>query len=351
MRTDGNKKAEKGKKLSMVILEYLILSVLISGFIFFFLYGVCASIAENYFLGRQIELTEVQIRVFHVWLRSLCGLAGIIVFVILFLFMLGQRLSYLVQIIKGVEKLQENQMDHRIALEGADELTRLAETINYLSASQRELSQKEVRMKEEREAWVRSLSHDIRTPLTSMISYSEWMLGKEEADKEELRSCLALIHTKSLQIKELTDQLMERDRANWEPVRDVGFLFSQLAEEWQEVLEDRFQCGTSLSGLEDMEGMADIYVLWRIFDNLASNVEKYADDSQPVELEILREDRNISLIQRNGIREQEGAVRESHKIGLANIQKLAALYDGKAEIKEEPRQFWIRIDLRIRPLS
>lgn len=350
MRTSGKKKTEKSKKLSVVILEYLILSALISAFIFFFLYGVAASIAENYFLAGEIQLTDVQMRVFHVWLRSICGFAGIMVFVILFLFMLGQRLSYLIQIIEGVERLQENQMDHRITLEGADELTKLAETINYLSASQRELSQKEARMKEEREAWVRSLSHDIRTPLTSMISYAELLLGKEEADKEELRDCLALIHTKSLQIKELTDQLMERDRANWEPVRDVGFLFSQLAEEWQEVLEDRFQCGIKLSGLEDLEGLVDIYALRRIFDNLASNVEKYADDSQPVRLEVLREDRNLSLTQRNGIRRQEGIVRESHKIGLANIRKLAALYDGKAEIKEEAHQFQISIDLYIRPL-
>ena len=350
MRTDAKKKNEKSKKLSIVILEYLILSALISGFIFFFLYGVSDSIAENYFLRKGIQLTDVQVRVLHVWLRSICGFAGIIVFVILFLFMLGQRLSYLIQIIQGVEKLQENKMDHRIPLEGMDELTRLAETINYLSASQRELNQKETQMKEEREAWIRSLSHDIRTPLTSMISYSEFVLEKKEPDLEEMKNCIALIHTKSIQIKELTDQLMGRNQVNWEPVEDVGFLFSQLAKEWQEILEDRFQCGIRLESMEGMDGLADIYVLRRIVDNLASNVEKYADDSQPVKLEIQEEDRTVSIIQSNGIRTGEGPARESHKIGLSNIQKLAALYGGTVEIKEEDCQFQIRISLYIRPL-
>lgn len=57
--------------------------------------------------------------------------------------------------------------------------------------------------------------------------------------------------------------------------------------------------------MEGMEGLADIYVLRRIVDNLASNVEKYADDSQPVKLEIQEEDRTVSIIQSNGIRTGE----------------------------------------------
>ena len=70
--------------------------------------------------------------------------------------MLGQRLSYLIQIIQGVELLKEKEMETRIPLEGDDELTRLAETINFVAASRRELDQRERQMQEEKEAWVRS---------------------------------------------------------------------------------------------------------------------------------------------------------------------------------------------------
>lgn len=198
----------KGKKLAVVILEYLLISVLISLFVFCFLYFLSGSIVENYFWHHGIVLTEVQKRVFSVWLRSVCGLAGLIIFVVLFLFMLGQRLSYLIQIIQGVELLKEKEMETRIPLEGDDELTRLAETINFVAASRRELDQRERQMQEEKEAWVRSMSHDIRTPLTSMVSYSELLLDKENPEPEELRDAVRLMHEKSLQIKELTDQLM-----------------------------------------------------------------------------------------------------------------------------------------------
>ena len=66
----------KGKKLAVVILEYLLISVLISLFVFCFLYFLSGSIVENYFWHHGIVLTEVQKRVFSVWLRSVCGLAG-----------------------------------------------------------------------------------------------------------------------------------------------------------------------------------------------------------------------------------------------------------------------------------
>ena len=247
----------KGKKLAVVILEYLLISVLISLFVFCFLYFLSGSIVENYFWHHGIVLTEVQKRVFSVWLRSVCGLAGLIIFVVLFLFMLGQRLSYLIQIIQGVELLKEKEMETRIPLEGDDELTRLAETINFVAASRRELDQRERQMQEEKEAWVRSMSHDIRTPLTSMVSYSELLLDKENPEPEELRDAVRLMHEKSLQIKELTDQLMGQEGIRWEDIEDVAFLFSQLVQEWEEILEERFTIRTDLSGLAALEGRMD----------------------------------------------------------------------------------------------
>ena len=68
-----------------------------------------------------------------------------------------------------------------ITPEGNDELTKLAESINYLSESQNDIIRKEKEMKEKRELFIRSLSHDIRTPLTSIIAYSDFMIDKKRA--------------------------------------------------------------------------------------------------------------------------------------------------------------------------
>ena len=158
------RRTEKGRRLAGEILEFLAISLLISVFVFCFLYFTASSIADTYLMGRGIALNEEQSAVFDVWLGSICLIAVSLIFICLFLFLLGQRLAYLKTIIQGIKELEANEMNCRIPLEGEDELTRLAESIHYLAASQRELSRKERELQEEREAWVRSLSHDIRTP-------------------------------------------------------------------------------------------------------------------------------------------------------------------------------------------
>ena len=345
------------RRLSAVILEYLFFSALVSLFTFLFLFNTSVSIGEKYLLHRGITLTEVQNLTFHMWLRSICVIASITIFTFLFLFMLGQRLSYLITIIQGIEKLRENRMDYDIPLEGNDELTQLAGSINFLSSTERELARKEQELKEEREEWIRALSHDIRTPLTSLLSYSEFMLDRESLSEEEMRTYIDLVYSKSSQIRELTSQLIERKDGNWEPIENVHFLLEQLTEEWLEILEDRFSCQIDLSGCENFSGILDIYSLRRILDNLASNIEKYADPSAPVTLQLRTDGRQLILLQSN--RKAATAVSaESHRIGLASIRQTASLYDGRVEIispeaasgiPEEKQLFQIQIILNIRP--
>ena len=204
-------------------------------------------------------------------------------------------------------------------------------------------------MQEEKEAWVRSMSHDIRTPLTSMVSYSELLLDKENPEPEELRDAVRLMHEKSLQIKELTDQLMGQEGIRWEDIEDIAFLFSQLVQEWEEILEERFTIRTDLSGLAALEGRMDIFSLKRIFDNLISNIEKYADEEKEIFLKVENQNRYVIITQENGIRRDERQ-EDSHRIGLANIRKLAQIYKGDMEAGEMNGTFRIRIRLEISPV-
>ena len=146
---------------------------------FVFLYFASMAISETYLTRRGFALDQRQLRILTVWIRSVCMAASAVVFVAVFLFLIGQKISYLLFIISGVEALRQRELDFEISVKGNDELTELAESINYLSLSQREINQKEQRLKEERETLIRSLSHDIRTPLTSILSYTEYMEGKK----------------------------------------------------------------------------------------------------------------------------------------------------------------------------
>lgn len=350
MQTDKKTKASPSgtRKLSYVILEYLLFSAIISVFTFLFLYTTASSIGESYLIRKGIPVTEIQDMVFHVWLRSICILAAIIIFIVLFLFMLAQRLSYLITIIHGVEKLQQNQMDYFISPEGNDELTQLADSINFLSATQRDLARRENQLREEREAMIRSLSHDIRTPLTSMLAYSEFMKSRESFSDQEIKSYIDLIYTKSQQIRHLTSQLMDPGKEAFQKIDSILFLMEQLSAEWESVLEERFSCKTTFSKIEDFSGEADVFSLRRIIDNLVSNTEKYADPSQPVSLDIRVLKGSVSIMQKNSKKTQGTAFAESHLVGLDNIRKIAALYDGDIHIEEDSLTFAITIFLNVK---
>ena len=91
---------------------------------------------------------------------------------------------------------------------------------------------------------------------------------------------------KGQQIKALTDRLLDSGSRDLETIEDGKLLMEQLAGEWEEILENTFPCIVDTKNCPAFYGSFDIQELRRIFDNLASNVEKYADREQPVELRI-----------------------------------------------------------------
>ena len=72
-----------------------------------------------------------------------------------------------------------------VPVEGNNELTQLAKSVNYLSQTQREVKQREQALSAEKEQFIRGLSHDIRTPLTSIMAYSELLAGEKAVAPEE----------------------------------------------------------------------------------------------------------------------------------------------------------------------
>ena len=129
----------------------------------------------------------------------------------------------------------------------------------------------------------------------------------------------------------------------------IRLLMEQLAAEWEENLEERFPCKVDLSGLSDFSGMADIYAFRRIFDNLTSNTEKYADPQRPVELLITGKERHLTITQKNGIRQHIENAPESSGIGLNSIRRIAADYGGTLDFHKDRQDFTVEISLSLPP--
>ena len=211
------------------------------------------------------------------------------------------------------------------------------------------------RMKSERfrTELITNVSHDIKTPLTSIINYVD-LLEKEQPENEKMREYLEVLDRQSAKLKKLIDDLLEASKASSGSLNvnltecELGILLDQMAGEYSEKL--------SAAGLEliltkpeeSVKIMADGRHMWRIFDNLLNNICKYAQRGTRVYLDLTADAlkatvtfRNISATRLNisGDELTERFVRgdssrntEGSGLGLSIAQSLAQLQKGSLDI-------------------
>lgn len=338
-----NQTTKKRKKLTQELLQLIVLDLFLAVLSYFFLRSAGGTAAYHYCEAKGLAMDALESIALDYFVFNLSVAGAVIIFLVLFLVFVGRKLSYIREITVGIEALRTHRMEDEVPLSGNNELTELAESINELAETERQLKAAEQRLQEEKTALIRGLSHDIRTPLTAILSYTEYMQSRSDLSAEELQEFLELTRRKAEQINVLSAQLLDGGRKLIE-IENGRLLMEQLSEEWQEMLEDEFQCTVDLSACPAFSGQFDVDALRRIFDNLASNVLKYADVSAPVRLKISEEEEQIAIRQSN----EKAAVpniAESRGIGLESVRRIAESYGGNISITEDESTFSIEVKL------
>ncbi len=334
------------KKLSKEILVLLAVSVVISVFLFAFLNNTAYSVAYRYLEHIGKLGNEYMVHVLGIWVQGICLLASAVFFVTVFLFLMGQKLVYLQEIISGIEALQTHRMDHRIPVEGDNEFTELARSINFLSQTEQELIRKEAALTAEREQFIRSIAHDIRTPLTSVLSYAELLSSRESRTEEEVNAFLGLTIRKGEQMKELMEQLLQNNVRHAEYFEDGQLLLQQVVDDWESVLSENFTVEIDWSDCSGFSGYFDIQEVFRVFDNLLSNIKKYAAPQSQVLLRLSVKDGYLTMEQSNTIGHDCREV-ESHQLGLETIRHIVSQYGGAVQWQCGEEQFKITIQIPV----
>ena len=151
---------------------------------------------------------------------------------------------------------------------------------------------------------ITNVSHDIKTPLTSIINYVD-LLTKEDVENPKVQEYLEVLTRQSARLKKLIEDLIEASKAssgvlkvNWEKcVPEV--LLTQAAGEYEERLEQKNLELVIHHPQEELVVLADGRHLWRVFDNLLSNIYKYAQPGTRVYLDLEQDEKNVSIIFRN----------------------------------------------------
>ncbi len=301
-------------------------------------------IVEEYCFNNDIYLDEFEAYRLDNTVLCVSLIVTVVFFIVLFFALFGERLAYIRTITKGVDVLQRGEFGQKVALKGNNELTQLAEAVNYLSETEQKIKEKEKKLSEEKEELIRTLSHDIRTPLTSIMSYTELLETKDVLTIEEQKEYLTLVSKKTAQIKQLTDILLDGGKREVEYFEDARLLFEQLADEFQDTLEGNYQISVTLSPLPAFSGSFDTREMRRIFDNLISNIQKYAEPTDVVDLSVSKNNSGIVIRQKNSIKKDRQSS-ESYKMGINSIRRIVHNYGGTVDVSEYERSFEIIISL------
>ena len=196
---------------------------------------------------------------------------------------------------KGIEEIAEGNIDYKIEITDDGELDRLSEKVNEISEAVSLAVDEELKSRQMKVDLISNVSHDLRTPLTSMITYID-LLKSEGLGSENAPEYLRIIDEKTVRLKKLTDDLFEAAKAssgaipvNLEKIEMISIVNQALAEVGEkldaaglQILFDRKP--------EKAEVMADGQLLWRVIENLLTNAAKYAMPSSRVYIDIFEEE-------------------------------------------------------------
>ena len=289
---------------------------------------------------------------------------GLPVVVVLILIFVPRIVKKFTDIKTGVARVKGGDLAYKIPVEDdaqgvRGELDRLAADINDISEAAGLAVENELKNQRMKTELISNVSHDLKTPLTSMVSYVD-LLKTEGLDSPNAPSYLEIIDEKTQRLRVLTEDLFEAAKAssgaipvNMESI-DLAALVSQSLGEMGEKLSAKGLDVIVKNEIEDSSAhgvgvMADGQLLWRVIENLLSNVSKYALEgsrvyvniSSPEDSKVLLEIKNISASELNISAEElmerftrgdESRNTEGSGLGLAIAKDLTRLMKGQFKL-------------------
>ena len=187
---------------------------------------------------------------------------------------------------------------------------------------------------------VTAMSHDLRTPLTSLLAFLEILDRDKVKDEEQRRHLIHQSLTQTMSIKSMADKLFEYFlvyTSEWEQPelekRDADEVFSQFWQEYAFALESRGFIVETDFGELDGNVAVNLELLRRAFDNLYANLVKYAEPSAIIRIAYRREAEEALLTIANVVSSQRES-KESTNIGLNTCRRIMRMLGGSFETNE-----------------
>ena len=211
-------------------------------------------------------------------------------------------------LMKGSRQMARGDLEHKIPTKYLYGTFRdFAVELNSLADTARDAADRQVKSERMRTELITNVSHDIKTPLTSIISYVD--LLRKPHTREEEEAYLDVLQRQSQRLKKLVDDLMEMSKASTgnmtvEPVKmDAAETINQVLGEFGDKLTLAELTPVFSPPEAPLHMRADGRLVWRVMSNLLSNAVKYALPGTRLYVDLKREGDNVVISLKNISRE------------------------------------------------
>lgn len=299
----------------------------------------------------------------------------IVSFMFFFYLLTRPMVRYLRTLADGLLTIAGGDLDYRLPLSSGDELGEVAKSINFMAEQLQEKMNRERQIEESKMELITGVSHDLRTPLTSIIGYLNLLKNDDYKNLAEHKRYINNAYNKSQQLKTLIDDLFEYTRltngsANLSFTKvDWGGLLTQVMNEFEPIAQENSLAVRTIRDQTPIYGYIDTEKMVRAIDNLLMNALKFSHKPGEITVRLSAERQFIYFAVENVgkpiSKEQEKLLFERFYkadpsrnenqtspgagMGLAIAQNIVELHGGRIGLNHQNGHFAFFIELPRQP--
>ncbi len=235
-----------------------------------------------YFVYSEVPEPTITYDVVNVSNSFLALVLTFFVFSIFFVLITNKKIKYLDEIASGLKIIASGNLNYRIKERGTDEIKNIASNINIMAKEIGEKMDSERLAEKTKTDLITNVSHDLRTPLTSVMGYLGLVIDKRYKDQNEMDEYLNIAFNKAERLKLLIEDLFEYTKLNNGGITlsktkvNLSEFLSQLIEELYPILDENNLTVYKKFENEKLTVTIDPLKMLRVFENILTNAVKYS---------------------------------------------------------------------------
>lgn len=215
---------------------------------------------------------------------------GILIFISMFYLLQHNDFKFIDRISAAMKEISSGNLDTKIEVMGDDEFSEMAFRLNEMAKSLKKYMERERESEKEKNEFITSIAHDLRTPLTSIMGYLDLVVNNENLQEDKRKEYIRISYDKSIKLKQLTEEFFHFTRMGHREVElnlekvDMVKLMEQLLNEFYPQFSENNLAFELKTNVDRMVIEGDPNLLVRVFENLINNAIKYGFEGKRVDV-------------------------------------------------------------------